>query len=174
RAIHAATTGAPGPVVIAVPEDVLSKACTAPVVSPQAPLTAAPSRAALAELRRLLATAKRPLVVVGSGIGRPGEREQLLAFLEAWELPSVVAFRRHDLLPNSHRLYAGDMGLSNPDSQMEALGRADLLLVLGARLGDITTQNYSFPSLVRPSQVLVHVHSDPMAIGAQFGSDLSI
>jgi acetolactate synthase-1/2/3 large subunit len=174
RAIQTATTGVPGPVVIAVPEDVLTAQCLANVVRPQAPITSAPSAQALAELRNLLAAAQRPLVISGSGIDKPGEREKLLAFLEAWELPSVVTFRCQDLLPNNHRLYAGDMGLSNPAAQMSVLEQADLLLVLGARLTDITTQGYTFPQLVRPSQRLVHIHSDPTVIGSHFASDLSM
>lgn len=174
RALQAATSGVPGPVVIAVPEDVLAELTPAPTVRPQAPAVAGPDRGAVTELRRLLTAAERPLVIAGSGIGKPGEREQLLAFLEAWELPAVVSFRRHDLLPNSHRLYMGDMGLSNPTSQMDVLHRADLVVVLGARLGDITTQNYTFPHPVRPAQTLVHVHADPAAIGTHFASDLSV
>jgi acetolactate synthase-1/2/3 large subunit len=174
RALQTATIGVPGPVVIAVPEDVLTAQCTAKVVKPQAPITSAPSAAALTQLHHLLASAQRPLVISGSGIDRPGEREKLLAFLEAWELPSVVSFRCQDLLPNDHRLYAGDMGLSNPESQMRVLEQADLIVVLGARLTDITTQGYTFPTLVRPSQHLVHIHSDPMVIGSHFASDLSI
>jgi acetolactate synthase-1/2/3 large subunit len=174
RALQTATTGVPGAVVVAVPEDVLTAECAAEVVMPQAPITSAPSAASLAELRHLLAHANRPLAISGSGIDKPGEREKLLAFLEAWELPSVVSFRCQDLLPNNHRLYAGDMGLSNPASQMRVLKEADLLVVLGARLTDITTQGYAFPSLVRPAQQLVHIHGDPTVIGSHFASDLSI
>lgn len=174
RALQTATTGVPGPVVIAVPEDVFTAECSSDAVEPQAEVASGPSVASLAELRRLLARAERPLVISGSGIGRPGEREKLLAFLEAWELPTVVSFRRQDLISNSHRLYAGDMGLRNPASQMSVLQQADLLVVLGARLTDITTQNYTFPRLVRPSQTLVHVHSDAATIGSHFAADLAI
>lgn len=174
RALQTATTGVPGPVVIAVPEDVLTAACATAVVRPQAPIVAAPDAASLATLRTLLASAERPLVIAGSGVDKPGEREKLLAFLEGWELTAVVSFRCQDLLPNSHRLYAGDMGLANPAAQMAVLEDADLLVVLGARLSDITTQGYTFPRLVRPAQKLVHIHNDPAVIGTHFSSDLSI
>lgn len=174
RALQVATTGVPGPVVVAIPEDVLTAECSAGGVTAQAAITSAPDAAALAELRYLLAAARRPLVISGSGIDKPGEREKLLGFLEAWELPSVVSFRCQDLLPNNHRLYAGDMGLSNPASQMSLLEEADLIVVLGARLSDITTQGYTFPVLVRPAQKLVHIHSDFRVIGTHFASDLSI
>ncbi len=174
RAFQAATTGRPGPVVIAAPEDVLTAPCTAEPVRPQAPVAAAPDPASLAALRALLGAAERPLVIAGSGIAGPGEREKLLAFLEAWALPAVVSFRRQDLLPNAHPLYAGDMGLANPEAQMAVLRDADVVLVLGATLSDITTQGYAFPRLVRPVQRLVHVHADPGVIGTHFACDLAI
>ncbi|WP_342453029.1 thiamine pyrophosphate-binding protein [Pararoseomonas indoligenes] len=174
RALQVATTGLPGPVVIAVPEDVLTAACEPVSVPPQAPVRAAPDAASLLALREMLRTAERPLVIAGSGITGEDGRAALLGFLEAWNLPSLVSFRRQDLLPNGHRLYAGDLGLSNPERQMAVLREADRIVVLGARLSDITTQGYSFPRLVRPEQALVHVHADPAVIGTHFGCDLAI
>ncbi|MBR0641666.1 thiamine pyrophosphate-binding protein [Plastoroseomonas hellenica] len=174
RAIQTATSGVPGPVVIAVPEDILTADCTAEPVRPQAPIAAAPDAASLAALRGMLGSAERPLVIAGSAVAGDEGRRQLLDFLEAWNLPAVVSFRRQDLLPNAHRLYAGDMGLANPEAQMAVLRQADLILVLGARLSDITTQGYSFPRLVRPAQRLVHVHADHGVLGTHFGCDLAI
>lgn len=174
RAIRAATAGLPGPVVIAVPEDVLTAPCPAEPVRPQAAITAAPDAPAVAALRAMLGKAERPLVIAGSAVTGEEGRHRLLAFLEAWQLPAVVSFRRQDLLPNAHRLYAGDMGLANPASQMALLRQADLIVALGARLSDITTQGYSFPRLVRPEQLLVHVHPDPGVLGTHFACDLAI
>jgi acetolactate synthase-1/2/3 large subunit len=174
RAIQVATTGVPGPVVIAAPEDILTAALEAEPVRPQAPVRAAPDPRDLAILRGWLASAERPLVLAGSGLDRPGGREALRSLLEAWELPTVVSFRRQDLFPNAHRLYAGDMGLANPASQMAALRESDLLLVLGARLSDITTQGYAFPRMVRPEMRVAHVHADPAVIGTHFAADLAI
>jgi acetolactate synthase-1/2/3 large subunit len=174
RAMQVATTGTPGPVVIAVPEDVLTAPLQAEHVQPQALVSAAPDPRGLETLRAAIARADRPLVIAGSQIERPDAREKLLAFLEAWNLPSVVSFRRQDLLPNGHRLYAGDMGLANPEPQMAVLRDCDLLIVLGAWLSDITTQGYVFPRLVRPAQMLVHVHADPAALGTHFACDLAM
>jgi acetolactate synthase-1/2/3 large subunit len=174
RAIQVATTGVPGPVVIAVPEDVLTAATAAAPVRRQAPARAAPRADDVATLRGLLAAAERPLVIAGPGLEGDGGREALLAFLEAWAVPAVVSFRRQDLLPNAHRFYAGDMGLSNPPAQMALLRQSDLVVVLGAQLSDITTQGYSFPAMVRPQMTLVHVHSDPAVIGTHFAADLAI
>ncbi|HLJ58130.1 MAG TPA: thiamine pyrophosphate-binding protein [bacterium] len=174
RAIQTATAGLPGPVVIAVPEDVLTALTDAAPVAPQAPIRAAPGAGDVAILRRWLNGAERPLAVAGSALDRAGGREALRMFSEAWEVPTVVSFRRQDLFANTHRLYAGDMGLANPASQMGVLRGADLLLVLGARLGEITTQRYTFPRSVRPEMKLVHVHPDPAVIGTHFAADLAV
>jgi len=174
RAIQVATQGQPGPVVIALPEDVLEARTTACVVRSQAPVRAAPDSNDLATLRSWLASAERPLVVAGGNLAAPGARATLRVFLEHWQLPTVVSFRNQDLFPNAHRLYAGDMGLANPPEQMAVLRESDLLLVLGARLSDITTQGYTFPQLVRPQMRLVHVHPDPAVIGTHFAVDLAI
>jgi acetolactate synthase I/II/III large subunit len=174
RAIQTATTGTPGPVVIAVPEDVLTAHVTAATVAPQAAVRAAPHPADIATLRGLIASAVRPLVLAGRSLDRPGGREALRGFLKQWNLPAVVSFRSQDLFPNSHRLYAGDMGLANPPDQMAVLRRADLLIVLGALITDITSQGYTWPDLVRPQMRLAHIHPDPSAIGTHFAADLAI
>lgn len=174
RAFRVATGGTPGPVVIAVPEDMLTAETFAETVRPQPPLRAEPDRRDVATLHRWLLGAERPLVIAGSNLDSEAGRAALRRFVEAWNLPLAVAFRRHDLFPNDHPLYVGDLGLSNPKSQMQAMGGADLLIVLGARLSDITTQNYGYPDLVRPQMRLVHIHPDPAAIGTHFAADLGI
>lgn len=174
RAIQVATTGLPGPVVIAVPEDVLTAECEAAIVAPQTRPKAMPDAQSVATLRQLLTSAQRPLVLAGSGIDSAATRAQLLAFLEAWNIPAVVSFRRQDLLPNLHPLYAGDMGLSNPEAQMNVLRDCDLLVSIGARLSDITTQGYTYPQMVRPQMKLAHIHADPAVIGIHFACDVAI
>src|SRR5689334_4877604 len=125
RAIQTATAGTPGPVVLSLPEDVLTAATDAEPVRPQAAIGAAPTPADVETLRQWLATARRPLVIAGAALACPGGRETLRAFLEDWALPMVASFRNQDLFPNDHRLYAGDMGLANPASQMAVLREAD-------------------------------------------------
>jgi acetolactate synthase I/II/III large subunit len=174
RAIQVATTGQLGPVVIVVPEDVLTALTTCKVVLPQAKVRAAPHPDDVARLRQMLAAAKQPLAIVGANLDGPGGREALAEFLVQWNIPTAVSFRNQDLFANAHKLYAGDMGLSNPPAQMAVFRDADLLLVLGARLSDITTQGYTFPDLVRPQMPLVHVYPDHQLIGAHFATDLGI
>ena len=174
RAFQVASTGVPGPVVVVVPEDVLTSVAKSPAAPGRTRLRGAPHPDDVATLRTLLAEAKRPLVLAGSGLEPDGGREALLRLVEAWRLPVVVGFRRQDLFPNAHPHYAGDMGLSNPPSQMALLDQADLLVVLGARLTDITTQGYTWPEMVRPQMRLVHIHADPYAIGTHFTADLGV
>ncbi len=169
RALQIAVSGTPGPVVIALPEDMLTAASASLVAIPPTPIQAAPSPATLERLRGMLARSQRPLVLAGSALQQ--HTAALQAFIEAWDLPVMVAFRRHDLFDNTHRLYAGNMALANPTAQMALLKQADLLLVLGARLSDITTQGYAIPAT---ETCLVHVHPDPAAIGSHFATELGI
>ena len=174
RAIQVATTGVPGPVVISVSEDVLKAECNEQSIQKQARVQSIADPSDVATLEKWLGEAARPLVLAGSGLEAGAGREKLLAFVESWELPTIVSFRRQDLFPNAHRLYAGHMGLHNPDEQMKVLRETDLLLVLGARLSDITTQRHTFPTHVRPEMRLVHVHGDPAVIGTHFAADMAI
>jgi acetolactate synthase-1/2/3 large subunit len=174
RAIQTATSGLPGPVVIALPEDILTASVSTASVAPQSPVRAAPDGQDVLRLRQWLHMAERPLVLAGSALDRSGGREALRAFVEAWNLPLVVSFRRQDLFANADRLYGGDLGLANPAAQMAVLREADLLVVLGARLSDVTTQGYRYPELVRPQMRLVHVHPDHAVIGTHFAADLAI
>ena len=174
RALKVAQSGVPGPVVIALPEDVLTAVTAAVPVAPQALPRAAPQAGDVAQLRAWLAEAERPLVIAGSGLETPGGRAALRQFVEAWDMPLAVSFRRQDLFPNAHPLYAGDLGLANPAAQMALFHSADLLVVLGARLSDITTQGYTFPRMVRPQMRLAHIHADPAVLGLHFAADLAV
>ena len=171
RAHAMAMGGVPGPVVLALPEDLLAADCAAPLVPATLPGAVAPSPADAARLAALLRGAERPILLAGHGFEAAGGREALRAFAEAWQLPVAVSFRRQDLFPNRHPLYAGDLGLRNPDAQRAAFAEADLVLALGTRLTDITTQGWSWPA---PGQRLVHVCADPRFLGWLFPAELAI
>ena len=171
RAWAAMLTGIPGPAVLSLPEDVLAAICNLPVPTPVIASDAAPSRQAADALAAMLRAAERPVVIAGGDFDRPGGREALLEFAERWQIPVAVSFRRQDLFPNAHPLYAGDMGLSNPPAQRAAFARADLVLALGTRLGDITSQGYSFPA---PGQRTVHVCADASWLGWRFPTELAL
>ena len=169
RALRTATTGTPGPVVIVLPEDVLMAASGTGPALPQPIVRSAAAAADVATLRQWLATATRPVVLAGSAI--QGQAEALHRFAQAWSLPTLTSFRRQDLFDNTSPHFAGAMQLANPARQMALLAEADLVLVLGARMSDITTQGYAFPA---PGQRLAHAHPDPAAIGTHFPTDLPL
>ncbi|GAA5233154.1 pyruvate decarboxylase [Verticiella sediminum] len=174
KAMHVAVSGTPGPVVVVLPEDIQQQ--LVPNARVHLPLLAGatPRAESVAALRRLLEQAERPLIVAGGGFDVPGGRTALLRFAEAWQVPVAVSFRRHDVFPNCHPLYVGDLGLANPEQQMAAFHSSDVLLALGTRLGDITSQGYTFPRMPRPAQTVVHCYPDAHPIGLHFAVDLGL
>jgi acetolactate synthase-1/2/3 large subunit len=171
RAYAIAMSGVPGPVVLSLPEDVLEAPCPAPGLAATLPRPVAPAEAEIAALAAMLRGAARPILLAGHGFEAAGGRQALRDFAEAWQLPVAVSFRRQDLFPNDHALYAGDLGLRNPDAQRAAFLEADLVLALGTRLTDITTQGWTWPG---PGQRLVHVCADPRFLGWQFPAELAL
>jgi len=171
RAIQTATTGRPGPVVIAIPEDLLAMPSRGLAVRLQAAIRAAPLSSDLLRVRELVDQAQRPLVIAGADVGSHGGRGDLLRFLERWELPCAVAFRNQDLLPNNHRLYVGALGYS-PASQLAALSDADCVLVVGDHLSHVTSNNRVFPPPLKGT--LIHVFPDHRYIGAHAPVDVAI
>ena len=174
KAIRMATSGTPGPVVLVVPEDVQQQSVPQPdyTVRPNAPTSAAADT--LDDLRALIAQATRPLIIAGGAFDRPAGREALQAFARAWQIPVAVSFRRHDIFANHDPLFVGDLGLANPANQIEAFRESDLILALGTRLDDITSQGYSFPDLPQPRQALVHCYPDPHIVGLHFAPQIGL
>lgn len=174
RAYAMAMGGVPGPVVLSLPEDVLAEDCAAPLMAATLPRSAPPAPAEVARLAAMLRAAERPIVLAGHGLDTPGGlegRAALAAFAERWQLPVAVSFRRQDLFDNRSALYAGDLGLRNPDAQRAAFAEANLVLALGTRLTDITTQGWSWPAA---GQRLVHVCAEPRFLGWQFPAELAL
>lgn len=172
RAMNVAMSGTPGPVVIALPEDILDQPVEAPALRPLSRVLTAPNEAAVAETVRLLGTAERPLIVAGGELAAGEGRQLLRELAERFSVPVAVSFRRHDLFANDHPLYAGDLGVSNSKAQLAAFAESDLILALGTRLGDLTTKGYGFPASPWPRQTLVHVHSDGTMVGRHFRPDV--
>jgi acetolactate synthase-1/2/3 large subunit len=114
------------------------------------------------------------MIVAGGAFDLPQGREALLALAQSWHLPVAVSFRRHDIFPNTHPLYAGDLGLANPAQQMALFESSDLIFALGTRFGDITSQGYTFPSLPRPQQTFIHCYPDADIVGKHFAADVGL
>ena len=174
RAFTTATSGRPGPVVLALPEDMLAEEVEADDAQRYTPLQAHPGTDELARLRELLAGAKRPFAIVGGGGWTEQAAADFLAFAEANELPVGAGFRRQDYVDNASRVYAGHVGIG-PDPKLAARVRdADLLLVVGARLGESTTGGYTLVAAGRPHQTLVHVHAAAEELGRVYQPQLGI
>ena len=175
RAFAVATSGRPGPVVLALPEDVLSESVDvsdAPAHRP--PVPAAPAPAAMARLGELLAQARAPLAIVGEGGWTAQTGVDVAAFAEAQALPVAASFRCQDYVDNASPAYAGHAALAMDPALAKRIREADVLLAIGGRLGEIPTAGYTLVRPGAPTQRLVHVHPDPDEIGAVYPTELGI
>jgi len=174
RAFHTAVSGRPGPVVLALPEDMLCDTADVADTGRYAAAQAHPGGADMARLAGLLAQAKRPIVLAGGSGWTDQACADLRAFAEAWRLPVAVSFRRQDVMDNGSASYVGDLGTSANPALVKRFGACDLILVVGARLGEITTQGYTLVDLPEPGPVLVHAHPSAEEIGRVFRPTLGI
>ena len=174
RAFHTAMQGRPGPVVLSLPEDMLTEATAAPVLPRAVPALAWPAPGALRDLRAMLLAAQRPLLIAG-GSGWDAEAANALQrFAENWQLPVGCGFRFQDTFDNRHPLYAGDVGIGINPKLAERVRQADLVIALGVRLGEMTTGGYTLLQAPRPAQKLVHVHAGPEELGRVYAADLML
>jgi acetolactate synthase-1/2/3 large subunit len=174
HAFHLATSGRPGPVVLALPEDMLTQQVNAVDVAPYQVVQASPSPADMEKLRALLAKAARPLVILGGTVWTQEARRDLQAFAEASGLPISCSFRFQDLIDNNHASYVGDVGIGINPKLAARVREADVLLVIGARLGEMTTGAYTLVEPPRPRQKLVHVHPGAEELGRVYQGELLV
>jgi acetolactate synthase-1/2/3 large subunit len=174
KAIRMATTGTPGPVVLVIPEDIQQQVVPAEEWQAIPHVATRPDDRDVQRIASLLKAAKRPLIIVGGALDSDLGREALQTFAEAYDVPVAVSFRQHDIFPNKHVLYAGELGLSNPRDQIAHFETSDLIIALGTRLGDITTQGYQFPKSPRADQTLVHVYPDAHIVGLNLAADVGV
>jgi acetolactate synthase I/II/III large subunit len=174
RAFSLALSGRPGPVVLALPEDVLLEEADVKDAAPVRPARASPRDEDLARLRELLAASERPLVIVGEGGWTRGTGEDMLAYCEANELPVACAFRCQDFVDNRSRSYAGVLGVAMDDRLATRLRDADLVVAVGGRLGEVPTRRYTLLDAPQPRQRLVHAHPDSDELGFVYRPELAI
>ncbi len=174
QAFQVATSGRPGPVVLALPEDMLRDHSAAAVVGPYRPVHAHPGADDLAELHRLLAAAERPIMLVGGGGWNDRACHDITKFAEANQLPVCCSFRRQDIVDNRSPSFAGDLGTGASAALVARIKEADLLLAVGARIGEITSQSYSLLGIPDPGKVLIHVHAGAEELGRVFRPSLPI
>lgn len=162
RAVRISTSGRPGPVMLALPADVLGEEIDENLVPPpQGIPRSAPDPGDADFVASRMAAAKRPVIVAGGGAR--DAREALVTFAERYGAGVYAAFRRQDVFPNSHPLFLGHLTLAARPEVLVPLEEADLILVLGSRLGEVTTQTYTLP---RPGQAVIQIDPDPREVGA--------
>jgi acetolactate synthase-1/2/3 large subunit len=174
RAFAVATSGRPGPVVIALPEDMLTDEVDVADARPHRPVAPAPGERELARLGDLLAEAQSPLIVVGEGGWTARTGADVAAFAEAQRVPVAASFRCQDYVDNGSPAYAGHAGLGMDPALARRIREADLLIAIGGRLGEIPSNGYTLVRPGVPDQCLVHVHPDAGEIGAVYQPALGI
>ena len=164
-AFHAAQSGTPGPVVVALPEDMLEDAVASAAAAPLPLPCAGVTEASLCQVADQIASARRPLIIAGGLLKNPSGQAALLDVAEAFGIPVATAVRHADLLPNTHPRFAGHLAYGAPAELSSAVAQADLVLAVGTRLGDVTTQGYRFPAAPLPAQPVIHVWPDASQLG---------
>ncbi len=174
RAFHVAMQGRPGPVVVVLPEDMLTTPTSAPVLARAEPAQAWPTPSALDTIGTMLRAAERPFVIIGGSGWTPESCLALEQFAEAWELPVGCAFRFQDVFDNNHPNYAGDVGIGINPKLAERVRTADVVLAIGARLGEMTTGGYTLLRPPRPTQQLIHIHAGAEELGRVYDADVLV
>jgi len=174
HAFHTAMAGRPGPVLLALPEDTLFGETAVADVPHYKTVRAAPSPADMAKLMDMLQKAERPFVVLGGGGWDRASCDALRAWLEAAQLPAGTSFRCQDLLDNRSASFAGDVGIGINPKLSARIREADVVLVIGARLGEMTTGGYTLFEAPVPSQTLIHVHGGAEELGRVYHAALPI
>ena len=174
RAFHVATAGRPGPVVLALPEDMLVDESSAPDALPFTPTRVHPAPADLERVRELLAGANQPLVLVGGAPWSSEAHAALTAWCVAGALPVASGWRCQDYVDNTATVYVGHLGVGPDPRLAQRVRDADVLLVIGDRLSEITTSGYTLLQVPNPSQTLVHVSADPDELGHVYAPALAI
>ena len=174
RAFATAQQGRPGPVVLVLPEDMLVQTVEG-TPTPAAPkISSEIGLQRLSDVREQLSKAKRPIVIAGGGGWTPDAAQALQRFAENWQLPVGNAFRFQDTFDNHHALYAGDVGIGINPKLAQRIKDADLVLAIGARLGEMTTSGYTLLQVPRPLQKLVHIHANPEELGRVYQADVAV
>ncbi len=174
RAFATAMNGRPGPVVLVLPEDMLTQEVTVASLPRIAAVEAWSDPGALRSLREMLLKSERPLVVAGGGGWTPQAAQALQRFAENWKLPVCNAFRFQDTFDNHHPQYAGDMGIAPNPKLVQRIKDCDLLLAIGPRLGEMTTGGYTLLEAPRTKQKLVHIHASAEELHRVYHADLAI
>ena len=174
RAFHVTKQGRPGPVVLALPEDMLRDRVEVVDAKRATPVLTWPGLTQMADLQKRLWAASRPIAILGGSGWNAEARAAFQRFAERFDLPVATSFRRAMLFDGDHRLYAGEIGIG-PNPKLRArIAAADLVLLVGGRMSEMPSQNYQLLGVPQPHQSLVHIHADSAELGRVYHADLAI
>jgi acetolactate synthase-1/2/3 large subunit len=174
RAFYTAANGRPGPVVVALPEDMLTERIAVGDAPPFAPIETSPGAAELEKFAQMLAAAKAPIILNGGSRWSQAACDQLARFAQKYSLPVATTFRRGHLFDQTHPCYAGDLGIGPNPKLLARIKTADLVIVLGGRLGELPSQAYTLFDIPRPQTTFVHVHPGAEELGRVYSPHLAI
>ncbi|MDH3376030.1 MAG: thiamine pyrophosphate-binding protein [Gammaproteobacteria bacterium] len=174
RAYHTAVSGRPGPVVLVLPEDMLAQQVDVADAKSAVAIRNKPGVADIGAVVDILAGATRPIVIVGGGDWSASASYALMAFAERWSLPVVAEFRCQDYIDNHHPSYVGDLGLGINPKLFERVVASDVILCIGARLGEMPSNAYSLLDIPNPGQKFIHIHPSTDELGRVYRPDVGI
>lgn len=174
RAFRLAASGVPGPVIVALPEDVLGEDTSVALPSPYPVALPHHLPTDIAAIQELIDQAAHPIAVAGAGLRGERGAVALARFAEAQRIPVAATWKNHDIFDNTSPLYAGHLGFGSPKSHRDILAKADLIIAAGTRLGDVASLQYTFPAAPVPAQKLVHIYPDAGPIGKVTRPDIPI
>jgi len=174
RAFHTAANGRPGPVVVAIPEDMLVERIAVDDAPPFSAIETSPGLDEMQKFAELLAAARAPVAVLGGSRWSQEACDRMARFAERYKLPVCTTFRRGHLFDQTHSCYAGDLGIGPNPKLLERIKSSDLVIVIGGRLGELPSQHYTLFDIPRPQHPFVHVHPGAEELGRVYSPHLAI
>ena len=174
RAFHTASNGRPGPVVIALPEDMLTERVAVEDAPPFLAIESWPGLNDMAQLQKLIWAAERPIMLIGGSRWSETACASVMRFAERFALPVATTFRRAHLFDCQHPCYAGDIGIGPNPKLVARIKAADLVMLVGGRMGEQPSQGYTLFEIPAPRQTFVHVHPGPEELGLVYRPHLAI
>jgi acetolactate synthase-1/2/3 large subunit len=174
RAFHTAANGRPGPVVVSLPEDMLTERIAVEDAPPCAPIETSPGHAEMAKFAQLLGAARAPMFILGGSRWSQEASDRVARFAQKYALPVCTTFRRLHLFDALHPSYAGDLGIGPNPKLLERIKAADLVVLVGGRLGELPSQSYTLFDIPRPQMTFVHVHPGAEELGRVYSANLPI
>jgi acetolactate synthase I/II/III large subunit len=174
RAFYTAANGRPGPVMVSLPEDMLTERVAVNDAPPFAPIETSPGAPEMAKLAQLLGAARSPILILGGSRWSQVASDSVAGFAQKYALPVCTTFRRLHLFDALHPCYAGDLGIGPNPKLVERIKSADLVVLIGGRMGELPSQSYTLFDIPRPQMTFVHVHPGAEELGRVYSPHLPI